>query len=105
MPFTADAIEHSRVVENASELQITTPREHSLAMKAEDIQKVLRQMGAKPLKVKVTFGEVAAAETVPLETKTKKEDEAVERALANPEVQRFRELFGGEVRTVRNLKE
>ncbi len=28
-----------------------------------------------------------------------------ERALAHPEVQRFRELFGGEVRTVRNLKE
>ncbi len=26
------------------------------------------------------------------------------RALENPEVQRFRDLFGGEVRTVRNLK-
>jgi len=34
-----------------------------------------------------------------------KEDEVTERALAHPEVQRFRELFGGEVRTVRNLKE
>ena len=31
--------------------------------------------------------------------------EVTERALAHPEVQRFRELFGGEVRTVRNLKE
>jgi DNA polymerase-3 subunit gamma/tau len=105
MPFTADAIEHSRVVEAGSELQITTPREHSLAIKADEIQKILRQMGARPLKVKVTFGEVAAAETAPLESKTKKEEEVVERALANPEVQRFRELFGGEVRTVRNLKE
>jgi len=27
------------------------------------------------------------------------------RALANPEVQRFREIFGGEVRKVRNLKD
>lgn len=27
------------------------------------------------------------------------------RALANPEVQNFRDLFGGEIRTVRNLKE
>jgi len=35
----------------------------------------------------------------------KKDDEVTERALAHPEVQRFRELFGGEVRTVRNLKE
>jgi len=33
------------------------------------------------------------------------EDEVTRDALANPEVQRFRELFGGEVRTVRNLKE
>jgi len=35
----------------------------------------------------------------------KKADDVSERALAHPEVQRFRELFGGEVRTVRNLKE
>ena len=33
------------------------------------------------------------------------EDEAVERALAHPEVKRFQELFGGQVRAVRNLKE
>jgi len=33
------------------------------------------------------------------------DDEAAARALANPEVQRFREVFGGEVRKVRNLKE
>jgi hypothetical protein len=33
------------------------------------------------------------------------EDEVTGRALANPEVQRFREVFGGEVRKVRNLKE
>jgi hypothetical protein len=35
----------------------------------------------------------------------KSEDEVTARALANPEVQRFREVFGGEVRKVRNLKE
>jgi hypothetical protein len=33
------------------------------------------------------------------------EDEVTTRALANPEVQRFREVFGGEIRKVRNLKE
>jgi hypothetical protein len=31
--------------------------------------------------------------------------EAAERALSHPEVQRFQELFPGQVRTVRNLKE
>jgi hypothetical protein len=33
------------------------------------------------------------------------DDEATSRALSNPEVQRFREVFGGEIRKVRNLKE
>ena len=37
--------------------------------------------------------------------RTATEDEATSRALANPEVQRFREVFGGEIRKVRNLKE
>ena len=37
--------------------------------------------------------------------KSDAEDEVTGRALANPEVKRFREVFGGEVRKVRNLKE
>ena len=41
----------------------------------------------------------------PLQKPAVKEDEVTERALSHPEVQRFRELFGGEVRNVRNLKE
>ncbi len=105
MPFTADAIEHSQVAEGGGELQITTPREHSLALKAEDVQKVLRQMGGKPLRVKILIGEVAAGDTAPLESKAKQENELAERALSNPEVRRFREVFGGEVRAIRNLKE
>ena len=33
------------------------------------------------------------------------EDETRRRALENAEVQRFREVFGGDIRNVRNLKE
>jgi hypothetical protein len=33
------------------------------------------------------------------------EDQATSRALAHPEVRRFQEVFGGEIRKVRNLKE
>jgi len=33
------------------------------------------------------------------------EDEATRRALANPEVQRFQEVFDGKIYKVRNLKE
>jgi len=38
------------------------------------------------------------------EPMARKQDEVSQRAMENPEVQRYRELFGGEVRAVRDLK-
>src|SRR5580700_8894058 len=108
MEFTADAIEHSEVTEANGELRFTTPREFSIAMKEADINQAVRQIIGKPLKIKVTIGEVAATpdrEKVAASPAAQQEDDVSRRALANPEVQNFRELFGGEVRTVRNLKE
>jgi hypothetical protein len=56
------------------------------------------------LRFKIVLGEVNSA-PAPIAKPAAKEDETTERALGHPEVQRFRELFGGEVRNVRNLKE
>jgi len=56
----------------------------------------------------VTAGEAAAdAAATPIASQRApaQEEEAASRALSNPEVQRFRDVFGGEVRKVRNLKE
>lgn len=103
MAFTADAIEHSQIVESNGELQFTTPKEFSIAMKAEDINRAVRQIAGKPLKIKITIGEVAAQAKVA--TPAAQEDDLTRRALEHPEVRRFRELLGGEVRTIRNLKE
>jgi DNA polymerase-3 subunit gamma/tau len=107
MEFTADAIEHSEVVEVNGELRFTTPREFSVAMKEADINQAVRQIIGKPLKIKVTIGDVAAQsqEAVAAAPAAQQEDDVSRRALANPEVRSFRDLFGGEVRTVRNLKE
>ena len=106
MAFTADAIEHSEIVEANGELRFTTPREFSIAMKEADINQAVRQIIGKPLKIKVTIGEVAAQNRDKVvAAPAAQEDDASRRALANPEVQSFRDLFGGEVRTVRNLKE
>jgi DNA polymerase-3 subunit gamma/tau len=107
MAFTADAIEHSEVVEANGELRFTTPREFSIAMKEADINQAVRQIIGKPLKIKVTIGDVAAQgqEKIAAAPAAQQEDDVSRRALANPEVQSFRDLFGGEVRTVRNLKE
>ena len=60
MEFTADAIEHSEVVEANGELRFTTPPEFRIAMTEADINQAVRQIVGKPLKIKVTIGDVAA---------------------------------------------
>ena len=109
MPFTADAIENASVVESGGELQIFTTKAFSLALKPDDLKKAMLHIGDRPLRPRVIIGAPGTepvAEAAPLAAKTSaSEDEATARALANPEVQRFREVFGGEIRKVRNLKE
>jgi DNA polymerase III subunit gamma/tau len=103
MPFTADAVEHSRVTETGNLLEFVTPKDFMLAMRAEDISKAVQRVSARPFKIKVTAGEVAPVEKAAAPA-GQKPDDAAQRALGNPEVQRFREVFGGEVRAVRDLK-
>jgi hypothetical protein len=74
-----------------------------LAMKADDINQAVRRILGRPLKVTVTAGSTPAS--APVKAQKAPEDETSNRALANPEVKRFQEVFGGQVRTVRNLKE
>ncbi len=103
MAFTADAIEHSLVVEADGELRFTTPNDFKLAMREADINQAVRQIAGKAMKIKVSFGDPSAQESVA--AAPRQADNVAQRALDNPEVQRFRDLFGGEVRAVRNLKE
>jgi hypothetical protein len=105
MAFTADAIENSNVVEVNGELQITTTKAYKLALRDEDIKKALAQASSRPMRVKIIIGEVTEA-AVPMAARTPpNEEEATQRALANPEVQRFQEVFDGKIYRVRNLKE
>jgi DNA polymerase-3 subunit gamma/tau len=110
MPFSADAIENARVTENGGELHIVTTKAYSLALRPEDLNKAIRQISSRPLRPKIFIGEAGSDNAKPIAAPAAKassaaEDEATTRALANPEVQRFREVFGGEIRKVRNLKE
>ncbi len=108
MTFTADAVENSIVTESGGELQFVTSAPYKLALQPEDLQKGIRHLGARPMRIKVTVGTSEPAAAVPIATPKRpsaQEDEAAGRALANPEVQRFRDVFGGEVRKIRNLKE
>jgi DNA polymerase III subunit gamma/tau len=103
MTFTADAVEHSTISENGSELVITTPEDFRLAMKPTDLEKAAQAATGRPWRIKVNIGETAPQAPV---AAAREEDEIARRALAHPEVQKFQELFpGSQVRTVRNLKE
>jgi DNA polymerase III subunit gamma/tau len=108
MPFTADAVEHSTIAEVQGELHFSTPKEFSLSMDEKDIQKAIQQAGAKPMRLKITLGEVGAVGEVaaPRPTPVRSEDELSQRALSHPEVRRFQEIFpDAQVRAVRNLKD
>ncbi len=113
LKFSADAMAQSSATLVNGELQIAAPQEFQLDLGREEILTALKHLGHPALRFKVTFGAVAAAAAPPVAGLKvaaaphagSKEHEVTERALAHPEVQKFRELFGGEVRTVRDLKE
>jgi DNA polymerase-3 subunit gamma/tau len=105
LTFSADAIAQSEVALVNNELIVTAPKSFQLDLGREEITTALKRLGHPALRFKVVFGEVKAAAQPVVQRTAASEDEVTGRALAHPEVQRFREVFGGEVRAVRNLKE
>jgi len=103
----ADAVENSRVNVNGGDIEIAAPKSYHLYLKDRSFGEALRGVFSRPLNLKLTVADQAnadlprAAEPPAAESA----DETSRRALANREVQRFREVFGGEIRRVRNLKE
>jgi hypothetical protein len=104
LTFSADAIAQADVALVNNELVVTAPKSFQLDLGREEISTALKNMGHAGLRFKVVFGEVKTAPAA-IQKPPAAEDEVTGRALAHPEVQRFREVFGGEVRAVRNLKE
>ena len=104
----ADAVENAGIAVAGSDLQITAPKSYSLYFNDRNFTDAVKEVFGRPLRIKITAGEATsgpvAAAPLP-KPAAEGEDEVTGRALANPEVQRFREVFGGEVRKVRNLKE
>jgi DNA polymerase-3 subunit gamma/tau len=107
MAFIADAVEHSQIKEKPGELEFTTAKEFGMALRSGDLAKVVGDVLGKATRITVRFAEMSAPANPAVSADPRmKDDEATRRALENPEVQRYRELFpGSEVRTVRNLKE
>jgi hypothetical protein len=70
------------------------------------LRKALARITSRPLRIRIAIGDAGEA-AAPISPRSSSEpnDDVTARALNNPEVRRFREVFGGEVRKVRNLKE
>ena len=101
----ADAVENSRVTVSGGELQIVTAKTYKMYLEDRHFEGAVRSVFGKPLRIKITVGETGQPAAPSVAVPRNGDDEVTSRALANEEVQRFREVFGGEVRKVRNLKE
>ena len=101
----ADAVENARIEVSGADLNISAPKSYARYFRDRGFEAAVRAVFGRPLRLNLTAGEAPSAGAPLVQGNSAREDEASERALANPEVQHFREVFGGEIRKVRNLKE
>jgi DNA polymerase III subunit gamma/tau len=104
----ADALEHSEVSESPNDVLVTTSKMYSMYLKQAGFEAAVLKTLGRPIRITIKIGEPAVGQAVSPAGSTPKPqtDEAAQRALANPEVQRFQEMFpDSQVRTVRNLSD
>ncbi|MBV8811115.1 MAG: DNA polymerase III subunit gamma/tau [Acidobacteriaceae bacterium] len=107
LDFTADAIQHSAVTLQGSELLIRVPKAMLLSLKDPAFQRIASEILGKSVRVRIESGENVIANSLEAPaSESRQEAEIRERALSHPGVKRFQELFpDAHVRTVRNLNE
>jgi DNA polymerase-3 subunit gamma/tau len=101
----ADALENARVEVSSGDLRIVAEPAYKMYFGDPAFANAVREVFGRPLRPVVVVGD-AEARQAPLDSPAEREDEARGRALANPEVRRFQEVFeGSTIHKVRNLKE
>jgi len=101
----ADAVENARITVSGADLNVIAPKSYALYFNDRAMADAAREVFGRPLRLKIAIDDAGEPDSLPTPAAGNNEDEATARALANPEVRRFREVFGGEIRKVRNLKE
>jgi DNA polymerase-3 subunit gamma/tau len=101
----ADAVENAAIQVIGAELAVTAAKSYALYFKDPAFESAVREVFGRPLRIKVTAGDAAPSAPSIQVAPAPGEDQVTSRALAHPEVRRFQEVFGGEIRKVRNLKE
>ena len=101
----ADAVENARITITGADLNVIAPKSYALYFNDRAMADAAREVFGRPLRVKFATDDAGEPASPLTPAAGNHEEDAAARALANPEVRRFREVFGGEVRKVRNLKE
>jgi DNA polymerase-3 subunit gamma/tau len=103
----ADAVENASLTIAGGDLNVVAPKSYARYFKDPGFDEAVRQVFGRPLRLKLSAPEAAGPSPIGIAAlpKTEAGDDVTGRALSHPEVRRFREVFGGEVRKVRNLKE
>jgi len=102
----ADAVEHSQLGISGGDLNVATTKSYKLYFTDPVVAAAVREVFGRPLRLNVTVSAEAAPAAPIAAAAPAREDEARGRALANPEVKRFQEVFpGSTIYKVRNLKE
>ena len=102
--FSADAVQNARVEETGGGVKFLAPREFVRPLQSRDIAAALTAVMGRMARVEVVQDDTVV-EAKAAAPKAQEDDEATrERALANPQVQRYREIFKDAiVRSVRDL--
>ena len=104
----ADAVENSSISIVGGDLNVVAPKSYALYFRDPGFESAVREVFGRPLRMKLATGDPdggSAPIGLAMPPRTEADNEVTGRALEHPEVRRFREVFGGEVRKVRNLKE
>ena len=102
--FSADAVQNARVMESAGGVKFLAPREFVRPLQSRDIAAALNAVLGRMARIEVVQDD-SIVEAKAAALKPSQDDEATrERALENPQVQRYREIFKDAViRGVRDL--
>ena len=101
----ADAVENASIEVSGGDLRIAAEPAYKMYFGDPAFANAVREVFGKPLRPVVAVRD-ADSRPAPLDKPVEREDEARGRALANPEVRRFQEVFeGSTIHKVRNLKE
>ncbi len=102
--FSADAVQHAKVEESSGVIKFLAPREFVRPLQSRDIAAALNSVLGRMVRVEVVQDDSIVEVKAPAPKAAEEDEVTRERALANPEVQRYREIFkDSTVRSVRDL--